>query len=343
MSSLGPGQTAAAVYYALSRRHVRLRVPWTALIFVINSRKEDEPSNDMIDCHCIQPAVSVLCLPPLPPTPYSKMVQTPFIYVLLASFCAWGRAALVNATIEDFSPLLNSTCRATHCDAGPGNSNPCGLDGGVNRTWALILPRTPCQMTIPFSGTAVYAFLACRSSGCQFEIDDTAVYPNIRPATTFTDTGLSYFNTSLPHGPHTLVITVSDDLMFDSVMYTFDDGTAPKTTPTTSTVFPLSTSSKSVRPPQASPPVGGIVGGVFGGLALLALLAALIVIFKRRSRRRTNTRGRISLADTSPPADVEAGPTLVEISSPSHAQDNTALAEQIRVLQAQTAELQLAL
>jgi hypothetical protein len=86
-------------------------------------------------------------------------------------------------------------------------------------------------------------------------------------------------------------------------------------------------------------PIGGIIGGVLGGLVLLTVLA-LIAILKRRSRRRLGrtTPGPIILGDK---GDVDPRPYV----QPSTARppDNIALAEQIRVLQAQTAELQLAL
>lgn len=69
----------------------------------------------------------------------------------------------------------------------------------------------------------MYAFLNCRTEeNCQFEIDKKGKQVNMRTGdhtADVTDTGLSYFNKSIPNGTHTLVIT-GLDMTFDSVVYT---------------------------------------------------------------------------------------------------------------------------
>ncbi|KAJ7479860.1 hypothetical protein FB451DRAFT_1171945 [Mycena latifolia] len=95
-------------------------------------------------------------------------------------------------------------------------------------------------------------------------------------------------------------------------------------------------------PAKSKPPIAEIVGGLIGELGLLAVLAAMVVYFKRRSGRRKTASGRIYLGDTDPAPDVKPGTAVVRAGSPQHAQHTAVLAEQIRVLQAQTTELQRA-
>jgi hypothetical protein len=71
----------------------------------------------------------------------------------LASFWIYyGRAALVNVTIEDSSPLVQYNCTVLKCDADTANTNPCGLTGFNDRTLTLTATGTACEITIPFSG-----------------------------------------------------------------------------------------------------------------------------------------------------------------------------------------------
>ncbi|KAJ7112945.1 hypothetical protein C8R44DRAFT_930461 [Mycena epipterygia] len=236
------------------------------------------------------------------------------LYAIVASFCAWGCVALVNSTIDATSiPPVHYNRTFVSCN----NSSQCGFDVGPNRTVAIILG--PGQITIPFTGTAVYVFLACtqdpnlvdpfgffgpskhNATLCEFDIDGTGARAVTGPG----DIQLAYGNSSLPNGTHTLDITVFNgtQIAFDSVVYSFDDDDVGK---------------------KGSLPVGAIVGGIVGGL----LLATAVTILYMRRRRR-NTPGGIFLA--TPARDVEASPPQEH------------LAEQIRVLQAQTAELQGAL
>ncbi|KAJ7478328.1 hypothetical protein FB451DRAFT_1241807, partial [Mycena latifolia] len=109
------------------------------------------------------------------------MISHFFIYAFLAaSFGAWGRAALVSVTIEDTSPLMqyNCTIPGQRCDANATNPNPCEFGSEADNHTFTYLPES-CQITIPFVGTAVYAFVGCPDDVCQFEVDDTGVHDSI--------------------------------------------------------------------------------------------------------------------------------------------------------------------
>ncbi|KAJ6562782.1 hypothetical protein DFH09DRAFT_1279137 [Mycena vulgaris] len=193
------------------------------------------------------------------------MVTTLFIFL---AFCAWGRAALINRTIEDSSPLVQYNCTIKRCDANVTHSNPCSIVGAEFRTFTAFF--TPCQITISFTGTAIYSFLGCKStSNCEFEVDNTGKHPNIRPAEQVPITGLSYVNESLPNGTHTLVMTSSDGFVaFDYVTYT---GHRRRCTQWDGT------------------------HGYLGGAGR---------ILKLCSGRRKKTPGRILMADPYPPSEV---------------------------------------
>ncbi|KAJ7479850.1 hypothetical protein FB451DRAFT_1556663 [Mycena latifolia] len=248
------------------------------------------------------------CFIPLSPLRLGRdMVAALFIYALLASLCSWGRAALVNRTIADTSSAIQANCSVTHCNPNTRNSKPCNIPGAPNTSFTIF--SNPCQIKIPFAGIAVYAFLAClENTQCEFQIDKTGLQANLLPDIGLANNNaLSYFNNSLSRGQHTLVITSPSTLALNHVIYTSD------------------------QPTKSSPPIGAIVGAVLGGLALIAGLAALFVIFQRRSKRRRKTQRPILLERADPPS-AESGSVG----------DNPALAEQIRELQAHTAELQVA-
>jgi hypothetical protein len=115
---------------------------------------------------------------------------------------------------------------------------------GDNPTVTFVIGIGPsdCLITIPFiggvfvkfliffrrltyfnvQGIAVYAFLACPSGEaekCTFGVDNDGGHADIRPTDNLTF-GLSYFNTSLPNGTHTLVITPFDSFELDYIIYT---------------------------------------------------------------------------------------------------------------------------
>ncbi|KAJ6574342.1 hypothetical protein B0H19DRAFT_1063317 [Mycena capillaripes] len=166
------------------------------------------------------------------------------------------QATLVNHTIEDFNPLMQFNCTDTlqRCDANTTDANPCLLHGPAaeNRTLALNT-QAPCQITIPFFGTAVYAVMACPNDGlCQFVIDDNEPEgPIMGTQGIFALVALSYLNNALPNGQHTLIITTARKMFMDYVMYTTDD------TPITAKGEPATTKNPSntvANPPTSSIP-----------------------------------------------------------------------------------------
>ncbi|KAJ6577941.1 hypothetical protein B0H19DRAFT_1253244 [Mycena capillaripes] len=273
------------------------------------------------------------------------MVPPPFVSAIsLVLFCAGGcaRAALVNRTIEDVSPLMQYNCTVLRCDVNSTNSSSCNFyhPEVINTTFTATTGQ--CQITIPFVGTAIYAFMAC--AFFQFEVDKTGSHPNI------VDSGashfpLTYFNNTLPNGTHTLVVTSPSEfgMFMDNVVYTVEDSVL--TTQGTSSTTSTSASATSISLDNAPKPradVRAVVGGALGGLVLISVLAIGVILFKRRAGRRKKW-GRIFLGDpdlaTRPSAYIEANPS----GTVQHDNSVIRLEAQIRELQAQTAELRTAL
>ncbi|KAJ6577937.1 hypothetical protein B0H19DRAFT_1370986 [Mycena capillaripes] len=235
--------------------------------------------------------------------------------IFLISFCIWGcaGAALVNHTIEDFSPLMQYNCTKTlqRCDANAtiGNSNPCRLPGPEAGDRTFGYTHEPCEITVPFAGTAVYAFIACEP--CQFEIDNSGVQGSIPGSQDSGLVGLSYFNNTLPFGAHTLVITSPSDMLMDYVLYTVNDSAA--------TIPPAAPrpSSSNVAGGKSSLPIGAIVGSLLGAVVLGAAFSAIVFIFLQRRARAAevhrNKTSRIFVWPWTPPSsrsfksDAEAG------------------------------------
>ncbi|KAJ6577939.1 hypothetical protein B0H19DRAFT_1121898, partial [Mycena capillaripes] len=219
--------------------------------------------------------------------------------IFLVSFCAWGcaRAALVNRTIEDFDPSMQYNCsNVQRCDANSTNSNPCHAGSNSKFEGATFtLTSGPCQIKIPFVGTAVYAFMACVP--CQFEVDKTGLHP----ATSQSDSDstvaqLIYFNNTLANDTHTLFITTPSEfgMLMDYVVYTFDDSvlTTQGASSTTSTSASATSTSGPVKggqtqkSPKPRADVRAIVGGVLGGLVIIISAAAIISVKRRTERRK---------------------------------------------------------
>ncbi|KAF7371920.1 hypothetical protein MVEN_00049700 [Mycena venus] len=247
------------------------------------------------------------------------MVLVLFIYVL-AVFCPWGCASLVNRTIEDFDPLVQYNCTVTHCDTAP---NPCvSADASFNRTLTRTGAEgaTSCQITIPFSGeilrvpqtpnlmrSKALPYMLFLAAEQKRSVNLTLTKPEHMPTFFLLTLNLSrspvcpYYNTSLSNRTHTLVITASDELLVDFFIYTIDDGVTPVASGGTSGSTPIPTTSISPPPETSSvdptvnkkttPLIGGIVGGTIGGLALVTVMAGLFAVFKRRSARRKHVPG----------------------------------------------------
>ncbi|KAJ7921105.1 hypothetical protein B0H13DRAFT_2656164 [Mycena leptocephala] len=193
------------------------------------------------------------------------MVSAPLFYTLLGSFWLGSRAALVNRTIQDSSPVVDygATCSPSRCDASTIAINAgqltCDVPLGDSPTVTFVIGIGPsdCLITIPFIGIAVYAFLACPSGEaekCTFGVDNDGGHADIRPTDNLTF-GLSYFNASLPNGTHTLVITPFDSFELDYIIYTVDDEVKHEAPSATSRPT-ISTSSAISVTPSSSPTSG---------------------------------------------------------------------------------------
>ncbi|KAJ6577938.1 hypothetical protein B0H19DRAFT_1253240 [Mycena capillaripes] len=259
--------------------------------------------------------------------------------IFLVSFCAWGctRAALVNRTIEDFDPSMQYNCTIQRCDANSTNSNPCNIIGPDPNNKTLTFANKPCQITIPFIGTAVYTFMEC--SSCKFEVDKTGLHPDIQ--SDGSPFPLTYVNNTLANGTHTLVVTAPAGMFMDYAVYTVDDESVLTTQGASSTTSASASASGPVKgapkqkPPNARADVRVIVGGVLGGLVII-VSAAAIIFFKRRAGRRKKL-GRIYLVDPYSAAHPSSKSDVEADSSGTVQHDNSVirLEAQIRELQAE--------
>ncbi|KAJ7458894.1 hypothetical protein FB451DRAFT_1563775 [Mycena latifolia] len=191
------------------------------------------------------------------------------ILCFLGVLCGTVHAALKNYTIDDtaaavvYSPEPFIRCTPASCDA-PWTSQ---LFNGTSSI-------TDGNITVPFTGTAVYAYLAIVGE-CVFELDGVATGWFINEIGGDADKiYLSFIKRGLTAGPHTLKMYPAKPgqfLQFDYLVYT---NTAPR---------------------KAN--VGAIVGGVVGGLVLAAGLSVGAFFLRRRNQQqKVATRG-IPLGD----------------------------------------------
>ncbi|KAF8873758.1 hypothetical protein BD779DRAFT_1664328 [Infundibulicybe gibba] len=97
---------------------------------------------------------------------------------------------------------------------------------------------------------------------------------------------LLFSNDSLPTGPHALVINVtkSDGLVFVMDYITYSPSfTSLDTKPDLTQTSPTSSATSSKA--KSGPPVGAIVGAIIGAIALLAVIAAVFLVLRRRKQR----------------------------------------------------------
>ena len=174
-------------------------------------------------------------------------------------------------------------------------------------------PLTPATVTVHFNGSAVYVFNILPNTlfntttfvNITFTIDgeDAGIFTRSPDSSsTILYNQLVYQNVALQDGPHTLVMTAGGDtkslFLFDYLLYTTqgNDSTTTSSSPVSTVQTSLSTStstslSQSPSESTSHTPVGAIVGGVVGGVAiLLTILAAALLLRKRRSLRSTPTR-----------------------------------------------------
>jgi hypothetical protein len=128
----------------------------------------------------------------------------------------------------------------------------------------------------------VYVFLAA-TGGCIFNIDaaDVALYNN---GVADGYIGLAYHNTSIPAGPHLLLISPAQPgsvIEFDYIIYTYVHPPIAALVDISKILHP----SVDVPKPQ-NVPVGVIVGGVIGGVMFMAVLLVGALFLRRRDQRR---------------------------------------------------------
>ncbi|KAI0327694.1 hypothetical protein GY45DRAFT_1327351 [Cubamyces sp. BRFM 1775] len=228
-------------------------------------------------------------------------------------------SAAVNRTIDDelgdsvtglqpiYSPQAdwNQGATCTTCHIGTGLIDPTRVFGGTWHDSTTYPDDPPHTVAATFTGTAVYVFNIVVNA-----VPDTATLTNL---TFFLDgeragefvhepdgsSDVSYnvpvFTTAgLANVPHTLLIQMNapniTNVLFDYIVYTAEE---EDDTTTVTSLLALETAS-----PDSSPthfrgghhgshlPVGAIVGGILGGLAIVALVIAAILYFRKRPQRR---------------------------------------------------------
>ena len=158
-------------------------------------------------------------------------------------------------------------------------------------------------ITVAFTGTAVYVFHLIANSfpstttftNLTFHIDGEYVgnYTHIP------DSSLDrimyrvpvYANETLSNTQHTFETrtsgTIASLILFDFIVYTFDDGTSDLANPSTpSESITPATELSSSQQQQAPTPIGAIVGGAVGGFFVLVSIVVVILYLRRRRRRQ---------------------------------------------------------
>ncbi|KAM5539186.1 hypothetical protein V8D89_007059 [Ganoderma adspersum] len=235
------------------------------------------------------------------------ILPRPLLLLFSSLFFASVSSLLVNVTVDDqfgdpvtglipeYSPKNGSWHIGSPSEACPPacNIGPSLLDlTQINdKTWLddTYWPSDgPATIKVHFTGSALYVFNILPNS-----VPGTTTYTNIsftidgESAGRFTRTPdssstilynqLVYHNTALDYGPHTLVMTPANVtlILFDYLVYT---------TQSNDTTNPDGSFRSSST--HTTPPVGGIVGAVLGGIALVAIAAGALFLFRRHTRSK---------------------------------------------------------
>ncbi|KAJ7116475.1 hypothetical protein C8R44DRAFT_879843 [Mycena epipterygia] len=188
-----------------------------------------------------------------------------WVVVLLAGAV---RAGLTNYTIDDMSPsIVYSHIPLERC-----TSTTCG--GQTSSTYNGTATLTDGPITFSFTGSELYV-IGAMFGICTFGLDGNTVGTlNLSVIGENADLRPIYTNTSIPDGPHTLVITPLTDVTVIWLDYLIYTANSPRKTH-----------------------VGAIVGGVIGGLVLtVGVFFAAFFIRRRKNRKRLFLRG-IPLGD----------------------------------------------
>ncbi|KAF7334443.1 hypothetical protein MVEN_02273800 [Mycena venus] len=142
----------------------------------------------------------------------------PLFLCSIALLCTSAIAKLTNFTIDDTSPaVVYGQTPILQCN--PSECPP----SWTNRTFNGTSTLTEGAIIVSFTGSEVYVFLEA-SGGCIFSIDgqDVALWNNGLPTGAI---NLAYYNTSIPSGPHLLLISPASPeslIEFDYIIYTVD-------------------------------------------------------------------------------------------------------------------------
>ncbi|KAJ7112939.1 hypothetical protein C8R44DRAFT_234155 [Mycena epipterygia] len=188
------------------------------------------------------------------------------IYVI-ALLCGVVRAGLTNYTIDDeASAVVYSHTPILRCT--PSSCSEAWTNQLFNGTSTL----TESPIIVSFTGSAIYAYLDV-AGACIFNIDgdDVGVFNNTVPSG---DIQLAYHNTSIPDGPHLLLISPADT----TTLIEFDYVIVSKNSPRKALV-------------------GAIVGGVVGGMVLFVGLFIAGLFLRRRAKQRKLFLRGIPLGD----------------------------------------------
>ena len=239
-------------------------------------------------------------------------------------------AELVNITIDDGDLTTKTILDyepnggTWHAGSPAENCTSCKITPATfdlsqihDQTWhdATHTPGlAPATVTAHFNGSAVYVFNILPNTlfntttfvNITFTIDgeDVGTFTRTPDSTsTILYNQLVYQNAALQDRPHILVMTAGGDtkslFLFDYLLYTTqgnDSTTTTNSVPVSTVQPPLSTNtptslSQSPSESASHTPVGAIVGGVVGGVAvLLGIVAAALLLRKRRSPRSNSTR-----------------------------------------------------
>ncbi|KAF7362542.1 hypothetical protein MVEN_00602300 [Mycena venus] len=219
------------------------------------------------------------------------MRSAAFRSLLCLLFICWrASAVLTNKTIDDTDPVVKyDSYKPNDVPVRCNSTTTCSIP--VLDSKGLIagtLTSVAGEITIPFNGnqgTSVWVFLATTHNiRCTFHIDGKDVGSFHYNVTNQQGNILGYHDTSIPQGPHKLVIISEQGGLtdFDGLIYQTDVSTS--STNISTEVLPSSTdiptASAHLRRNNAV-----IIGSVIGGsVFLLALFGMIFLLLRRRSR-----------------------------------------------------------
>ena len=253
--------------------------------------------------------------------PHSRMHHTspPLLSLLLAFLSiATAASAATNRTIDDqqgdsvtgavpsYSPVeawsQGSTCDGCYVQLDTAHT----FDGTWHDSTHTPGDPEPRVITAQFTGTAVYVYNVLANyveytttlTSLNFTLDGDLIGSFIHIPTNSTSFQYDvpvFVKTGLSNTSHTIVITAGGDInsslvLFDYIVYTFEEGEPSSTTAASATGTQTSTgasasASSDTAQRSSSISVAAVAGGVAGGVAAVLIAVALFFLFCRRHRR----------------------------------------------------------